>query len=142
MYLYDVNLLFAMLTPDHEFHRAARRWRIEASGKDWATCEITVSGFVRLSCNPALGFDSRLPSEAWDVLQANRRSPHHSFLTLIPKSDGLLEEILGHCRGHRQVTDALLLAIAMENGARLATFDSRIRHLSPDSDAVVQVPVI
>lgn len=139
MILYDVNLLFAMLVPDHEFHRAARRWRIEVEDKDWATCEITVSGFVRLSCNSALGFGSRLPAEAWAVLQANRHHPRHSFLFL--KSDATLEGILARCQGHRQVTDAVLLAIALDNGARLATFDGRIRHLSPLPEAVIEVPM-
>ena len=44
-----------------------------------------------------------------------------------------IEQVLGCCtgglRGHRQITDAWLLTLAMRHGARLLTFDSGIAQL-------------
>lgn len=54
MKLYDVNLLLALFCPDHEYHAIARRWRVRCTDKLWATCEISVSGFIRLSSNPSI----------------------------------------------------------------------------------------
>jgi len=142
MFLYDVNLLFAMLTPDHEHHSAARRWRTKVADKTWATSEITLSGFIRLACNPATSPSPRLPAEAWALLRANRKGPHHTFLSMTAQADQCLTGVLGRCQGYRQVTDALLLAVAIENNATLATFDSRLRHLSPDPAAVEVVPLL
>lgn len=43
--------------------------------------------------------------------------------------------------GHRDVTDAHLVALARRNGGRLVTFDERItRHLAGDETGLVDVP--
>lgn len=142
MRLYDVNLLFAMLNPDHERHADARRWRSLCRDKNWATCEITVAGFVRLSCNPALSPAGRLPSEAFALLRANQRATGHAFLSFGGELPASAEACLARCRGYRQVTDALLIALAMSHGATLATFDTRMAHIAPDPKAVEVVPVM
>jgi uncharacterized protein len=53
----------------------------------------------------------------------------HKFLT----SDMQVSEVLSVCTGglvgHRQVTDAYLLALAIKNKHKLVTFDSGIKQL-------------
>ncbi len=143
MHLYDVNLLLAMLTPDHEHHAEARAWRLGLKDRTWATCGITVAGFVRLACNPALGWPvARIPADAWSLLHANMAKPGHHFIGSRQPPTRVLGAVLERCQGYRQVTDAVLLALAIGHRARLATFDARLRHLAPDPAAVTVVPLL
>lgn len=141
MFLYDVNFLFAMLTVDHEHHRAARAWRGSLADKSWASCEISVSGFIRLSGNPHVTKAPKKPAEAWHLLKANMGKPLHRWLEAPVPGTRAFEEIMLRCESHRQVTDAFLIHLAIANRAVLATFDHRLKHLSPDPDAVEVIPL-
>lgn len=46
--------------------------------------------------------------------------------------------------GHRQITDAYLLALAVEHGGSFATFDRRIRHevvVGAQAENLVTLPI-
>ncbi|MEP7352122.1 MAG: VapC toxin family PIN domain ribonuclease, partial [Acidobacteriota bacterium] len=47
--LLDVNVLIALLWPDHVHRTPAREWFLPNRHAGWATCAITESGFVRIS---------------------------------------------------------------------------------------------
>ncbi|PAW66285.1 MAG: hypothetical protein B9S38_13905 [Verrucomicrobiia bacterium Tous-C4TDCM] len=141
MFLYDVNLLFAMFTADHEHHAAARRWRTSLVDKRWATTDLTVSGFVRLSGNPHITSHPKSPLEAWRLLTGNFAGSNHHYLNSTPPASDPLPEILRRCQGYRQVTDAFLIRLAIANHAVLATFDSGLQHLSPEPQAIKVVPL-
>ncbi len=67
---------------------------------------------------------------AMEHLRATTSTEHHQF---IPDDISLLDEALIDSRallGHRQLTDAYLLALAVSHDARLVTLDTRI---SPDA---------
>lgn len=98
-----------------------RAWFAENRARGWATCPLTENGFVRISSNPQV-----LPSPigvdaAIGVLKALSALDGHRFLT---DDVSLTDESFPTIRGHRQVTDAHLLAIARRHGARLVTFDA------------------
>ena len=56
--LLDVNVLIALLVPEHEHHATALEWfTIEAGQHGWATCAVTELGVIRVC--------AQLPGGAW-----------------------------------------------------------------------------
>ena len=68
-------------------------------------------------------------AEVAELLLRNTQHPTHRFLPL----DFGFADVLGACTGgllgHRQVTDAYLLTLAIRAGVRLVTFDGGIGQL-------------
>jgi toxin-antitoxin system PIN domain toxin len=131
-YLLDVNVMVAMAWQGHAHHAAAHAWFADdPRGRRWATCPLTEAAFVRLSCNPAVVGRTVLPGEALRLLAANTALPRHEFWPLeLPVTDALAH-FRDRLAGHQQITDAYLLALAIENGGVLATFDRAIASLMP-----------
>ncbi|HUX13640.1 MAG TPA: TA system VapC family ribonuclease toxin [Spirochaetia bacterium] len=129
--LLDVNFLVALAWPNHVHHAAAATWFTAHSGAGWASCAITEMGFVRVSSNPAIVDEAVKPSDAIALLAQLVAVGDHQFwtsevaLTMEPQGFGLL------IVGHRQVTDAYLLALAARHNGLLVTFDQRIENLIP-----------
>lgn len=124
--LLDVNALVALAWDSHVHHATMREWFL-ANGKDgWATCPVTESGFVRVSSNAKIMPHPVGVESAIGVLAALRSIDGHTFL---PDDVSLTDEDLPRPAGHRQVTDAHLLALARRRNARLVTFDAGIRQL-------------
>lgn len=131
--LLDVNVLVALAWPNHVHHEAAHRWFAGRHKRDgWATCSLTEGGFVRVSSNPALP-QARSPREALELLRRMVAIPGHHFwsddVSLARDEVGLADRIVGH----RQVTDAHLLRLAIRREGRLATFDRGVAELVPAS---------
>lgn len=143
-YLLDVNVLIALLWARHEHHAAAHRWFTEASPRGWATCSLTQLAFVRIVSNPVFSPEAVRPTQALAVLRANLQHPSHREWSdrwgVVP----LLEPDAEALRGHRQVTDLYLLALAARHGGRLATFDRGLEALAraagPFADCLELVP--
>ena len=127
--LLDVNVLIALAWPNHVHHGAAKAWFIGHRKEGWATCPLTEAGFVRISCNPSVVRHTVTPSDAIALLQTLRCLEAHSFWPLNRSIIDLPEDILARIQGYRQITDALLLATAMQRDGELATFDTGIAHL-------------
>ncbi len=139
--LLAVNVLIALAWPNHIHHSHASRWFADHQHEGWATCPATQSGFVRVSSKPRALQDARSPREACALMRRVTELPHLEFW-----SDQVAiatSEWVDHAKllGHRQVTDAHLLAIAIENGGCLATLDRGIRHLVP-TEAAGQTAVV
>ena len=141
--LLDVNVLLALAWPTHIHHLAAHRWLAENYGAGWATCPLTQLGFVRLAMQPAV---VKIPVLFGDVMEALARmtaNPAHTFWPLEGGLADIRDEIRARVAGHHQLTDALLLDLAIRQQGRLATFDRRIMTLLPqDSDLRDAVAVI
>ncbi len=132
IYLLDVNVLLALAWPNHQFHHAATRWFGDVGGEAWATNAIVELGFVRLSSHPRLTAEAKTPAEAAALLRALVTHTGHRALGPLPAlASALYGQALGRLTGHRQVTDALLLAHAEAEDAQLATFDRRIAMWAP-----------
>jgi uncharacterized protein len=131
MALLDVNALVALAWDSHIHHARIREWFAGNASQGWATCPITESGFVRVSANPKV-----LPSpigvaDARQVLTGLRRADGHRFLS---DDVSLVDDDVPMIVGHRQVTDAHLLALARRRGVRLVTFDAAIVALAQGRD--------
>lgn len=123
--LLDINVLLALLDSDHVDHEPAHEWLDTAIGAGWASCPITENGFVRIISQPR--YPSPIsPAEAIGLLAGAAAAGAHEFW---PCDVSVLDKrIADRSRLHtpRAVTDAYLLALAVQHGGRLATFDRSI----------------
>lgn len=125
--LLDVSVLLPLAWPNHQFHGYAAAYMDQWQG-EWATCAITQLGFVRLSSNPSIVGSVVMPSEARRILRGMTDDASHRYLEGLapPVETELLDRILGH----RQTTDAYLVALAERHEAEFATFNTRLAALS------------
>jgi uncharacterized protein len=121
--LADGNVLIALTIADHVHHTTAIEW-FDGSDVGLATCPITEGTLVRF-----LVREGQSAHHAIAVLEALREQPWHTFW-----ADSLpyRRADLGGVIGHRQVTDAYLVALAAEHGERLATLDRGLAALHGD----------
>ena len=141
--LLDVNALIALAWPNHVHHEAVLSWFKEQREAGWATCTLTEAGFVRVSCNPSVVRHSVTPRDAIALLIELRGLGAHSFWALDRSLAELPQAITARLQGYRQITDAVLLAAAMHHGGQLATLDSGLANLTPESEraALCVIPV-
>lgn len=139
--LLDTNVLIALLWPAHEAHAACGSWFAAHAHAGWATCPITEAGFVRIVSNPAFSRDAPRAENALDLLVHNLRHPAHRFWPDSLPLEAAARVTQARLFGHRQVTDAYLLALAMHRHGRLVTLDGGVRSLlppAPDFDRYVE----
>jgi hypothetical protein len=144
--LLDVNVLLSMLWPRHIFFQPASRWFAANRGRGWATCPISQAGFVRLYTQPAVTGMEISMADAIGLLQNNCKEPDHVFWPQDLAVTELLPEIRQRLVGHRQLSDAILLDLAIRKGGRLATLDRRVEKLlapgSPHRGAIEIIPAM
>jgi uncharacterized protein len=130
--LLDVNVLVALFDAAHIHHEAAHGWFELNRQYRWATCALTENAFLRVLSNPAYPGRGTTIADAVARLRTFCSSREHEFW---PDSVSLLDRRRvrwNHVQGHRQITDTYLLALAVSNRGRLATFDSAISLESVD----------
>lgn len=118
--LADGNLLIALVVVDHVHHDRAVEW-FATEEPTLATCPITEGTLLRFLIR-----EGGSASTAIGVLDAIRAAPWHRFW-----ADDIPYEAaqLGGVIGHRQVTDAYLVALARHHGGRVATLDKGLAAL-------------
>lgn len=129
--LLDINVLLALAWPNHIHHDSAHIWFAQCREEGWATCPVTQSGFVRLSSTPAITGKNLSIRDVIEGLSESTRSPHHHFWPHNRPVTQLVPELVARLAGPKQITDALLLDLAIERGGIFATFDRRIESLLP-----------
>lgn len=127
-FLPDVNILIALSDPEHAAHQAAAAWHQSIGSARFFLCPVTEGGFVRLIANPLIGGESMLAAIL--LLQEIAALPHVTHLPVAPSWLELIEPFVRRLHGYRQVTDALLLGLAIRNGAILVTLDRQIQALA------------
>ena len=129
-FLRDVDVLVALAWPTHVHHAAADAWFAADGRAGWATTPITENGFVRVSSNPRAVDGAVSPATAVALVGEMRRQAGHVFWP----ADVSLADVDGAdvaaVVGHRQVTDAYLLALARRRDGVLVTFDDGVRSLT------------
>jgi toxin-antitoxin system PIN domain toxin len=124
--LLDVNVLVALLDPNHPGHDAAHAWFAVSEASGWASCALTEAGLIRVFSNPSYPGGGVRPSVASELLRIlQSRASHESWPVNVSLTDERTFD-LGRIAGHRQLTDVLLLGLAVTRRARLATFDRAI----------------
>ena len=127
VHLLDVNVLIALFDPGHIHHDDAHRWFALVGSTAWATCPLTENGFVRILSNPAYAGRRTTVADAAARLGQLTQGEGHVFwvddASLLDASRFAPREL----HGHREITDAYLLALAVSHSGALATFDGGIR---------------
>ena len=123
-FLADGNVLIALTVADHVHHETAVAW-FEGTDASLATCPITEGTLLRFLLR-----EGHTADEAISVLEVMRAQPWHHFW---PDSLPYERAQLGGVLGHRQVTDAYLVALAAVHGERLVTFDRGLAALHGDA---------
>ena len=123
--LLDVNVLIALLDPDHSLHQRAREWFGRNAPSGWTSCPITQNGCVRIMSHP--GYPNALPvGPVVERLREATRSPYHEFWTDdVSLLDPRIADV-SRIHGPRQLTDLYLLALAVSRGGRFVTFDASV----------------
>lgn len=118
--LLDANVLIAMCVAEHEHHRPAATW---AATNAFALCPIVEGALVRFLVR--LG---ERHATATALLTALHASDRCEFW---PDSISYADTDLTQVTGHRQVTDAYLVELALSRDSRLVTFDRRLAVAAP-----------
>ena len=132
-YLLDVNILIALTDPEHIGHASAIAWHRRVGAARLLLCPFTEAGFVRLTTMPNVG--GRQMSDALARLRMIAALPNCENLPLEHSWLELIEPLTARMHGYRQVTDALLLGLAIRNGVVLVTLDRSIQTLAGEEYA-------
>lgn len=118
--LLDVNVLVALVVPEHEHHDAALAWYRGKTNHGWATCAVTELGVIRVCAQLPGG--AWLPERTADqllILTADGR-PHEFWPDAL--SPAVMSEVRLAETG-KQLTDRYLLGLARRHGGKLVSFD-------------------
>ena len=125
-YLLDVNVLIALIEPNHPHNALALTW-FDAIGRNgWATCPMTENAVVRIVGHPSYPNWPGNPSVAAGLLSTFTEHPGHSFW---PDDISMLDATrfdLARLATSSHVTDSYLVALAVAHSGKLATFDRRL----------------
>jgi uncharacterized protein len=125
-YLLDVNVLVALIDPNHVAHDAAHHWFETIGARAWATCPITENGVIRIIGNVKYPSTPGSPAEVARIVAQMRELPGHVFwaddISLLGDERVDPSQLLTSA----QVTDTYLLALAVAHEGKLATFDRRL----------------
>lgn len=123
----DVNVVIALLDPDHAFHERAHSWWNGNQKAGWASCPITENGVVRIMSHPA--YSPKTHFSAGELIGRLRTFVEHSDHEFWADDVSIRDETAlaaDRIHGARQITDLYLLALAVRHRGRLATFDTSI----------------
>lgn len=126
MILADVNVLVYAHRKDLPEHERFSLWLREEieSGRGYATCDASLTGFLRIVTNGRVFADPTPLEVALSFLEALRRHPGAIHLNPGARHWGLFTDLCAviGARGN-DVPDAYLAALAIESGSELVTAD-------------------
>lgn len=138
--LLDVNVLIALLDPDHVHHRLATDWLAQHRRWGWASCPITQNGCIRIMAQPTYPNGAPPGVIAARLREAMRAATHEFWpddLNLVATPGLDWQRLLSA----RHLTDAYLLALAVHRQGRLVTLDRGIP-LAAVTDAAADAMLI
>jgi toxin-antitoxin system PIN domain toxin len=128
IWLFDVNVLIAIVDPAHVFHTTIHGWLQRRGKATWSSCAITENGMIRVLSQPAYRGISRTPSEVIALLRTMKqsRSWTHTFWADEYSVADAASVVAERLVAPGQITDVYLAALAMRKGDRLVSFDRGI----------------
>ncbi|MGH8984653.1 MAG: type II toxin-antitoxin system VapC family toxin [Acidimicrobiia bacterium] len=126
MILLDVNVLLAAHRDDHPHHDLVRPWFEEILGGDeqLAVPDTVWASFVRIATNRRIFTVPTPLTDAFTFVRAVRAQPHHVAVSPGERHLELFERLCIESDASGDLAaDAYLAAIAIEQGARLASLD-------------------
>ena len=123
--LLDVNVLIALLDASHTHHAGTTQWLSLHLDQGWASCPLTQNGCIRILSQTA--YPNRAPAAevAGRLSEATLHPAHHFW----PDAISLLNPGLlawNNLLTGRHITDAYLLALAVQNRGRFVTLDQGV----------------
>jgi toxin-antitoxin system PIN domain toxin len=120
--LLDVNVLIALLDGSHIHHDQVTDWLASHVDEGWASSPITQNGCIRILSQP--GYPNPVPAaQVAERLTEATQHPSHVFwadsISLLHPGSLIWDRVLSS----RHVTDAYLLALAVQQGGRFVTLD-------------------
>lgn len=125
-WLFDGNLLVALVIDSHVHHERAHRWFARLGRNRFATCSITEGTLLRIHMRTAVDGSA---AAAWNILQEVCAHPAHEWWGTTFSYNDVPHRNL---QGSAQVTDAWLAELARRKNGRLATLDSALALLHSD----------
>ena len=108
--LLDVNVLVALLVPEHQHHNPSMDWFTTQAGQQgWATCAVTELGVIRVCAQlPGGAWPAETPADRLLLLTATGRN-----YVFCPDavSPAVMPEVRTASTG-KQITDRYLLGVA------------------------------
>jgi toxin-antitoxin system PIN domain toxin len=126
-YLFDVNVLIALVTEDHIHHQLVTEW-FSAPGLQFAVCALTEAGFLRYATAPRPGHLTMMAATA--ILEDTAQHPGYRYLPIAADWQTLCSPFFARLYGTQQITDAYLLGLAVREGLVLVTMDRGVVHLA------------
>jgi hypothetical protein len=126
----DANLLLYAYNADAPQQSAAAQWLAELvdSGEPVGLPWVTIWAFVRISTNPRIWANPLSATQAFAIVKDWIAQPGVILLQVGPRHAELLERMVSeYAATGPLVTDAVLAALAIENGALLASTDQDFR---------------
>lgn len=123
IHLLDVNVLIALCDPAHTHAEPARKFfKNHLATTGWATCPIVENGFLRIFGARNYPGGPGSAQTARHILAGVVESPGHQFW---PDDFSLMnEKRFPQLPPSKDLTDVYLLALAVANQSRFATFDA------------------
>ncbi len=78
-FLLDVNVLIALIDPNHVAHDQAHEWFGATGHLSWSTCPITENGALCIVGHPSYPNTPGSPAAVAEILHAMRDLPGHEF---------------------------------------------------------------
>jgi uncharacterized protein len=126
-HLLDVNVLVALLDEEHVHHRVVTEW-FETPGLQWVICPFTEASLLRYMTRPKIG-DMSI-EEATRMLTELARQKGYHYQPISADWQTLCGPFFKRIFGHKQITDAYLLGLAVREELVLVTFDRAIAHMA------------
>ena len=125
----DANVLIALTDREHRHFSTARDWFLSRR-KSWGLCPLTEAAYIRITTNPAIHPSKRTIAQSIAVLQSLKGHSDHFYWEIKESWVNLTAPFASRISGHKQVTDAYLLGMAIKEGGVLVTFDRGIRYMA------------
>jgi uncharacterized protein len=125
--LLDVNVVIALLDPEHSFHSLAHQFWERSGSANWASCPLVENGVVRVLTGANYPGRSAYSNETvLKLLRALIDMSDHEFwsddISLLDPTHFDPALFLGP----KQLTDIYLLGLAASKAGRFVTFDRRV----------------
>jgi len=129
-HLLDVNVLVAIQWEQDKAHKTVFDWFNLTGVRSFATCAVTQTSWLRLMMNPSFPGQKASMLEARAAVRNLTQLEGHTFWSMAPAYEDVVAPFVRRVLGHRQITDAYLLGLAIQNRGVLVTRDKAILHLA------------
>jgi uncharacterized protein len=128
--LLDLNVLIALTDETHQHHHQTKKWMRTLKGESWGVCPLTESGYLRITTTPRMHSGNRMLKDSLAVLQDLMGQPGYRYWPITESWAVLTAPFAPRITGHRQITDAYLLGLAIKENGVLVTFDRGIKYMA------------